>query len=170
VAFGGFERRTDLLKTVPPGALITTGPYEFRFTEATAQHKKDFDGSLYWEVVMIGRRLSRQECGPRTAAPYATGRPVRAPWSRISGWQGDDEQPGQAGVPVVYLTSSSGSSCLRAYQNLTLVCATRRQEAVGCEPAAVFEGYLNRRCREGLGHHGPSGDPSSRRAHQDREP
>jgi hypothetical protein len=54
VAFGGFERRTDLLKTVPPGALITTGPYEFRFTEATAQHKKDFDGSLYWEVVMIG--------------------------------------------------------------------------------------------------------------------
>ena len=53
-AFGGFERRTDLLKTVPPGALITTGPYELRFTEATAQHKKDFDGSLYWEVVMIG--------------------------------------------------------------------------------------------------------------------
>jgi hypothetical protein len=40
--FGGFKKRTDLLKTTPPGTLITSGPYEFRFTEATAQHKKDF--------------------------------------------------------------------------------------------------------------------------------
>ena len=52
--FGGFKKRTDLLKTLPPGTLFTTGPYEFRFTEATAQHKKDYDGTLYWEVVMIG--------------------------------------------------------------------------------------------------------------------
>ena len=34
--------------------MFTTGPYEFRFTEATAQHKKDFDGTLYWQVVMVG--------------------------------------------------------------------------------------------------------------------
>lgn len=34
--------------------MITSGPYEFRFTEATAQHKKDFGGAPYWEVVMIG--------------------------------------------------------------------------------------------------------------------
>jgi hypothetical protein len=52
--FGGFKKRTDLLKATPPGTLITSGPYEFRFTEATAQHKKDFGGSPYWEVVMIG--------------------------------------------------------------------------------------------------------------------
>ena len=52
--FGGFKKRTDLLKTVPPGTLFTTGPYEFRFTEATAQHKKNFDGTLFWQVVMIG--------------------------------------------------------------------------------------------------------------------
>jgi hypothetical protein len=52
--FGGFKKRTDLLKTTPPATLITSGPYEFRFTEATAQHKKDFGGSPYWEVVMIG--------------------------------------------------------------------------------------------------------------------
>ena len=52
--FGGFKKRTDLLKTTPPGTLITSGPYEFRFTEATAQHKKDFGGAPYWEVVMIG--------------------------------------------------------------------------------------------------------------------
>jgi hypothetical protein len=52
--FGGFKKRTDLLKTTPPGTLITSGPYEFRFTEATAQHKKDFGGAPYWEIVMIG--------------------------------------------------------------------------------------------------------------------
>ena len=51
---GGFKKRTDLLKTTPPGTLITSGPYEFRFTEATAQHKKDFGGAPYWEVVIIG--------------------------------------------------------------------------------------------------------------------
>ena len=52
--FGGFKRRTDLLKTMPPGALITSGPYEFRFTEATAQRKKKYDGTFSWEIVMIG--------------------------------------------------------------------------------------------------------------------
>ena len=52
--FGGFKRRTDILKTTPPGTFVHTGPYEFRFTEATAQHEKDFNGTLYWQVVMIG--------------------------------------------------------------------------------------------------------------------
>jgi hypothetical protein len=52
--FGGFKKRSDLLQTMPPGTLFTTGPYEFRFTEATAQHKKKYDGTLYWEIVMIG--------------------------------------------------------------------------------------------------------------------
>jgi hypothetical protein len=61
-AFGGFERRTDLLKTTPPGTLIATGPYEFRFTEATAQRKKGYDGNFYWELVMIGEgRTTRKE-------------------------------------------------------------------------------------------------------------
>ena len=53
-AFGGFERRTDILKTMPPSTLFTTGPYEFRFTEATAQHWTDYDGAVYWKVVMVG--------------------------------------------------------------------------------------------------------------------
>ena len=52
--FGGFKRRTDQFITTPPGTLFTTGPYEFRFIEATAQHKKDFGGTPYWEVVAIG--------------------------------------------------------------------------------------------------------------------
>jgi protein-S-isoprenylcysteine O-methyltransferase Ste14 len=46
--FGGFKKRTDTLKTTPPGSLFTTGPYEFRFTEATAQHWTDYDGTVYW--------------------------------------------------------------------------------------------------------------------------
>ena len=45
--FGGFKKRTDLLKTTPPGTLFTTGPYEFRFAEATAQHKKNYDGKRF---------------------------------------------------------------------------------------------------------------------------
>jgi hypothetical protein len=48
------RNRPDLLKTTPPGALITGGPYEFRFTEATAQRKKKYDGTFSWEIVMIG--------------------------------------------------------------------------------------------------------------------
>ncbi len=52
---GGFERRTDLLRNVAPGTLITTGPYEFRFTEATAQAKTDSAGAITaWDVTMIG--------------------------------------------------------------------------------------------------------------------
>jgi hypothetical protein len=50
--FGSFKRRTDLLRTVPVGTLLTTGPYEFRFSEATAQHKENYDGTFYWEVVL----------------------------------------------------------------------------------------------------------------------
>jgi hypothetical protein len=68
--FGGFKKRTDLLRTTPPGTLITTGPYEFRFTEATAQHKKNYDGTLYWEVVMIGEGRTT---GTESISPNFTG-------------------------------------------------------------------------------------------------
>ena len=64
--FGGFKGRTDILKTMPPGSLLITGPYEFRFTEATAQHKKDWDGTFYWQVVVIGqgRTTGKESIGP----------------------------------------------------------------------------------------------------------
>jgi len=52
--FGGVKQRTDLFRTTPPGTLFTTGPYEFRFTEATAQHKRNYDNTFYWEIVMLG--------------------------------------------------------------------------------------------------------------------
>ena len=64
--FGGFKKRTDILKTTPPGTLITTGPYEFRFTEATAQHWTDYDGTVYWNVVMVGegRTTGKESISP----------------------------------------------------------------------------------------------------------
>jgi hypothetical protein len=69
--FGGFQGRTDILKTVPPGSLLATGPYEFRFTEATGQDKKDWDGTIYWQVVVMakaGRRVKSRSvpATPRT--------------------------------------------------------------------------------------------------------
>ena len=35
---GGFQRRTDLLRTVAPGSVIATGPYEVVMASATVQH------------------------------------------------------------------------------------------------------------------------------------
>lgn len=52
--FGGLQEADRPSSEIPPGTLFTTGPYEFRFSEATAQHKKKYDGTLYWEIVMIG--------------------------------------------------------------------------------------------------------------------
>jgi len=68
--FGGFKRRTDLLRTVPVGTLLTTGPYEFRFTKATAQHKKNYDDTFYWELVMIGEGRTT---GTESISPSYTG-------------------------------------------------------------------------------------------------
>lgn len=69
--FGGFKQRTDLFTTTSPGTLFTTGPYELRFTEATAQHKKDYGGDTpYWEVVMIGegRTTGNESASPDYSA------------------------------------------------------------------------------------------------------
>lgn len=52
--FGGFRRRTDLLQLTPPGTLLTTGPYEFRFTSVTAQQRKSFDNTVYWQLSALG--------------------------------------------------------------------------------------------------------------------
>ncbi|GAA2093964.1 hypothetical protein GCM10009841_04070 [Microlunatus panaciterrae] len=52
--FGAFGRRTDLLKDRAPGTVLETGPFELTFSEATAQRKKDFDDTYYWEVIMVG--------------------------------------------------------------------------------------------------------------------
>ena len=54
-AFGGFDRRTDLLRPVQPGTLISTGPFELSFTEATAQRLTDSKETVIWKIVVIGQ-------------------------------------------------------------------------------------------------------------------
>ena len=54
-----------------PAHLIVTGPYELRFTEATAQPETDADGKLEgWEVVAIGQA---RNTGDETMAPSVFG-------------------------------------------------------------------------------------------------
>lgn len=68
---GGFRQRTDLLEPVAPGTLIVNGPYEFRFTEATAQPELDADGrATGWEVVVVGQA---RNTGDEAMAPSLLG-------------------------------------------------------------------------------------------------
>jgi hypothetical protein len=53
-ALGGFKVRTDVRTIVAPGTKIVSGPYEFTFTEATAQKVKEYDDSIKWEVIVRG--------------------------------------------------------------------------------------------------------------------
>jgi hypothetical protein len=71
---GGFGKRTDLLRHVEPGTLITTGPFEFRFTEATAQQQRDSNGVVTkWELVVIGqaRTTGNQTIAPKYDGDYS---------------------------------------------------------------------------------------------------
>lgn len=63
---GGFERRTDLLRPTAVGTLVTTGPYELRFTGATAQQRTTFDGRVLWRVTAEGEGRTT---GDVTTAP-----------------------------------------------------------------------------------------------------
>ena len=51
---GGFGRRTDLLLDRAPGTTVSTGPYELRFSTATAQQRTDYRGEVVWRLVMSG--------------------------------------------------------------------------------------------------------------------
>ena len=64
---GGLERRRDLLRATPVGASFGTGPYEFRFTGATAQQRTDFDGRAFWRVIATGegRTTGEESIVPR---------------------------------------------------------------------------------------------------------
>jgi hypothetical protein len=63
---GGFERRTDLLRSTVPGTLITVGPYELTFDEATAQRRERFDDTFYWQLTVVG---SGRTTGDESLAP-----------------------------------------------------------------------------------------------------
>ena len=69
-ALGGFRTRTDRLIDTAPGTLITTGPYQFTFTEATAQRKRRFDGPIYWQLTVRG---TARNTGTESLAPKAVG-------------------------------------------------------------------------------------------------
>ena len=51
---GGFERRTDLLRPTAVGTLVTTGPYELRFTRASVQQRTTYDDRVLWRVTAVG--------------------------------------------------------------------------------------------------------------------
>lgn len=51
---GGFEKRQDRLRLTPVGTVFTTGPYEYRFTGATAQQVTDYHDQRVWEVTALG--------------------------------------------------------------------------------------------------------------------
>ena len=68
--FGGFERRTDALIDTAVGTPVITGPYEFRFTEVTAQRTNQFDGTIAWELTAIG---TGRNTGEISISPSATG-------------------------------------------------------------------------------------------------
>ena len=63
---GGFERRTDVFVESPPGSTVTAGPYELRFTHATAQQRTDFRNEVTWRVIVIGEGRTT---GTTTMAP-----------------------------------------------------------------------------------------------------
>jgi hypothetical protein len=69
-ALGGFERRTDLLRPTAVGALVSTGPYELRFTAATAQQRTTYDDRVVWRVTAVGEGRTT---GDVTLAPDYSG-------------------------------------------------------------------------------------------------
>lgn len=95
---GGFDQRTDVRTAVPPGTTIATGPYEFTFDSATVQKKKDYDGTLSWEVVVVGsgRVTGDQAMGPSTLDSFFAAR------EPVSGQvvEPKDQQYGPPGRPV----------------------------------------------------------------------
>lgn len=68
---GGFRESPPSLQTVAPGAVVATGPYEFTFTKATAQHQpKTSYAPETWKVVAIG---TGRTTGEETIAPSTFG-------------------------------------------------------------------------------------------------
>lgn len=67
---GGLEERTDLFRQVPPGTVVATGPYEFTFTEVTAQRQKDYTDQQVWQLTAIG---TGRTTGDEAMAPSLSG-------------------------------------------------------------------------------------------------
>ena len=72
LGLGGLERRTDVLRDTPVGSTVRTGPYELRFTGATAQQRTGFDDAVTWRVVMTGegRTTGEESLAPDYAGDH----------------------------------------------------------------------------------------------------
>jgi hypothetical protein len=66
---GGFAERRDVVRDLDVGAVLATGPYELRFTAATAQRYADFGGAVTWKVTMVGegRTTGKESIAPETS-------------------------------------------------------------------------------------------------------
>lgn len=67
---GGFERRTDVVADAPVGTVLDAGPYQLRFTGATAQQRTDYQNKVLWRVTAVGEGLTT---GQETIAPEFSG-------------------------------------------------------------------------------------------------
>lgn len=64
---GGFDRRQDLFIPVEPGQVVTVGPYELAFTEATVQYVLE-DKVYEVQAVGTGRTTGEESIAPSSLA------------------------------------------------------------------------------------------------------
>ena len=113
-AAGGFELRRNAVELKQPGQVITSGPFEFVFTEVTVQPAYDEEG---WDVVVhgTGRVLGDKALRPRTGdnGPFVArdprSREVQVPLTPTIGEPPTPEDRAQGtsftpGLPMVPIT------------------------------------------------------------------
>lgn len=110
-SFGGFELRRNAVTVQEPGSVVESGPFEFVFTEVTAQPTYDAEG---WTITVIGtgRVLGDEAERPRTGdnGPFVArdpkSREVQVPLSPEVGERPTEEDRAQGtyftpGLPMV---------------------------------------------------------------------
>ncbi len=66
-ALGGFHQRTDRLTRIAVGATMSTGPFDYTFTRATAQRRDDLGTTIFQvEVYGTAQNTTKQGRGPST--------------------------------------------------------------------------------------------------------
>ncbi len=135
--FGGLRRRTDLFTQTAPGTLISTGPYELTFTEATAQRSVDSDThKVSWEIEAIG---TGRTTGDVSLAPdvydngmFVTKDPTSAEVQESSGFtMGEDGKTDRrtftpGAPPIRYVVSFDYSSFYTPGPVIRLVVFTQK--------------------------------------------
>lgn len=73
IGLGGFRERRDILHTVPIGATISTGAFDYTFTRATVQQQKDLDTPIY-KVLVYGTAQNTTDIGRGPSTDQFVGR------------------------------------------------------------------------------------------------